>query len=237
MDCLFKDVASCGQIESSEHLSPSCLGGARESTDVLCSDCNHYFGEDVDPALGDLYRPIMLQLSPFMPRRARDKSLLAQSLIEGTSMVLGGGGVANLGKIRKTFDSDGNPVEIIGHVGTRTQLELIVSKYGADPRRFRFVDVPLTEAIAEPKVRSIRQFDIWVHMRATAKVLLENLDFYSREKHSKSFARHQGLLALRRFARNGQEPNWMTRTTSPFRPREIAESWGWGSSGSGLLMS
>jgi hypothetical protein len=46
VDCIY---CGPGKIASKEHIIPQAIGGSYHCSDIICEECNSYFGREVDP--------------------------------------------------------------------------------------------------------------------------------------------------------------------------------------------
>ena len=63
--CLFCP-ATLGQ-EKIEHVIQRTIGGRIETAELICTECNEFFGRELDPVVRDAYARIMNVLSPLLP--------------------------------------------------------------------------------------------------------------------------------------------------------------------------
>ncbi len=117
-NCLFHTVSGgCASTFKPEHIVQKGLGGSLKSSDLICSTCNKYFGDNLDHVLTDFFREVLGVLSPLLPGDLKDKKLYTKSLNDSTPLTIEPGGHVKVRRISKTTNANGVLTEIRGPLG------------------------------------------------------------------------------------------------------------------------
>src|SRR5581483_9205097 len=213
MDCLFIDVATC-EGEKSEHLIQKCLGGTLERSDVICGACNTFFGKEVDPGIGVYFQHLIDMLRPLMPSEFREVERRVRSAEDNVSLVLRGGGVAEIGKIHQEADATGVLKAVSGPASTPRQTLEAITNALAPERKFKFRMVPLSQITDSGMTLHEVRFAHREH-RAAAKSILEILDWQCKKLGLPAYARMPQVHEARDYIRNGRFGFLITAKGSP----------------------
>lgn len=199
-DCIFypESNGACDDRAKPEHLIQEGLGGSLSSSDLICSACNGFFGERVDPCIVDFYRPIISHLAPLLPGRAKKKAVSAKSTVESDSLRVSAGGVVDWTKISRRYGDQGALIEVVGPAGTpESLLRDIVSREGGDPSEFKFCDdATVSSVLAQPEYTVTFALDANL-ARAVCLDLLEFLRYSTLRVGLPDLARETGLATFR----------------------------------------
>lgn len=217
MRCLFSDVLSRESVcsgESAEHLIQMCLGGRHKSSQVICANCNRYFGDNIDPGLCEVYSTIIDAIRPMMPSQFTTIQRTSVSADKSVPLLVREGGIVQLRISQFTYRNDGSVESIYlpGHWSHRKRQEYLKAK-----RLDKFTKqsvVPLTDIT--PSAISKRQFVFGAsEYRAIVKSILEIFDWYCQECEATNYARGEQLRQAREFVRLGIRGEFITSTSSP----------------------
>jgi hypothetical protein len=198
--CLFQNLnVACAGV-SSEHVIPRCIGGTRESTEVLCDTCNHYFGDEIDPELCEHFEPIVTQLALVMGRRYQGRRQKTTSIDGSVRLTQRAGGVTGLAGIQRLVDADGKFT--IAAPPNQAHLLPEIAAREAPGRAFIFRDALVTDLVPDNLALSRMGFPDEL-MRAVAKTQLEVVDEWSRSDGGRHFWRAPSLEPILRFIRLG----------------------------------
>ena len=208
--CLFQHLnVACAGV-SSEHVIPRCIGGTRESSEVLCDTCNHYFGNHIDPELCEHFEPIVTQLALVMGRRYQDRRQRTTSVDGNVRLIQRAGGVTGLAGIHRQIGANGKLM--IAAPPNQAHLLPGIAAREAPGQVFTFREGLITELLPD-NLASARQGFPDELMRAVGKTLLEVIDELSRSDGGHRFQRMPSLEPIYRFIRLGVRPTMMEPTS------------------------
>lgn len=208
--CLFHTINDgCGSKFKPEHIIQEGLGGSLKSSEIICADCNKYFGDNVDPVVTGFFKEILLVLSPLLPGDLKRKKLYTESIRDSTPLLVAPGGRVEVRKISKRrVDEDGDMIEIKGPLGAkRSDLERIAgARAQSFERCFEKDDYRINYSINEVLVRAI-MLD-----------LLEILKYATIQQKIPNIANHPCLEDLKRWVRHGTQSWNFPPKQVPFAP-------------------
>ena len=208
-NCLFHRVSGgCASTFKPEHIVQKGLGGSLKSSDLICSTCNKYFGDNLDHVLTKFFGDILLVLSPLLPGALKDKKQHTKSLNNSTPLIIEPGGYVKVRGISKTTDENGVLTEIRGPLGaSKSKFEEIAGRK-ADSFEYSF------EKDDYLHVFSINELLI----RAILLDLIEILRYATIYRDIPDVANHKFLEEAKRWIRNGTNSSNFPPSRVPFAP-------------------
>ncbi|MGA2092072.1 MAG: HNH endonuclease [Sedimentisphaerales bacterium] len=205
--CLFfNESAICNNYFKKEHIIQKGLGGTLSSPEIICSNCNNYFSQELDVSIEKIYAPIIKILSPFISGKLKYKKYKTK-LVSGKAGQDGidieyTGGVANLEKIKPVINPKGQLEEIIGPSSVpKDKIENIARRKGA--QNISFETRLITEAY--PDAIDASYFDVNSSLiRAILCDILELAYYGYIKKIFPNIAMHHCLSNLRLWVRTGR---------------------------------
>jgi len=208
-NCLFNAVSGgCSSTFNPEHIIQEGLGGSLKSSNLICSTCNKYFGDNIDHVLTNFFREILMVLAPLLPGNLKHKKLYTNSLNSSTPLTIEAGGHVKVRKISKKTNEDGLLTEIRGPLGTRKSDFNKITGRKADSFEYSF------EKDDYLHIFSINELLI----RAIVLDLVEILRYATIHKGIPDIANHKFLEDIKRWIRNGTNSSNFPPRRVPFAP-------------------
>jgi len=204
--CLFMGP-TCNNIFNEEHIIQKGLGGTLKSADLTCEACNQYFGNEVDPKLIEIYRPIIQIIQPLLSGDLKEKIRKVKSLNGKDELKIYPGGHVEKNKLEKKYDDKGHIREIISSSRmNKDQLEKIAQTATTSSETY------YTEGEYGEKIYITDSL-----LRAIILDLLKLIKYVCMKNELPDLSYHDCLKDLRRWVRLGIPANYIP-TKYPFAP-------------------
>jgi len=198
-----------GKVASSEDVVPYAIGGRYSNSQIICRDCNSYFGASVDCHITDWHPVVVARIHFGLVGHSGDIPSYEVTTAQGQVLIVGRDGVPRSKWGDVTTYDNGRVFSFTGSVPTVAAGQKAIAGFVA--KKEREFGRPPNIAVSEVRVHTHREwqdyqaevtYDFRTQGRAIAKMALH----YLATQLDSRFVRGSAFEGIRRFVRFGECP-------------------------------
>jgi hypothetical protein len=218
--CLYSGFSNnCCDKMAKEHVLQESIGGTLKSTEILCDNCNHYFGDKFDFQLKMFYLKIILNAALDLPN-GLSKSEYRIKQKDGVELVLSAGNTVSFRGIRYL---DGERAILATPEHEVTVIEKIFNKRHGTVGKIKTQEMPISnryQTIDYPKK------DYYQTHRAAVKSSLNFIRYFELKGKFPGPINWDALGSAKRFVFDNNDGFYFGRNKVPFIDiQSLARKW------------